>query len=72
MNLLENLQWQAQYNHAMNRQFYQACSEIPDQERKRDMGAFFQSIHGTLNHLLLTDLFRYLSDGNCVSNSSEL
>ncbi|MBF6057083.1 hypothetical protein H8792_001885 [Thiomicrorhabdus sp. HH1] len=56
----------------MNRQFYQACSEIPDQERKRDMGAFFQSIHGTLNHLLLTDLFRYLSDGNCVSNSSEL
>src|SRR5690606_25620767 len=26
-----------------------------DEQRKRDLGAFFHSIHGTLNHLLLVD-----------------
>jgi uncharacterized damage-inducible protein DinB len=29
---------------------------LSDEERKRDRRAFFRSIHGTLNHLLLTDL----------------
>lgn len=28
---------------------------MPDEQRKRDLGAFFKSIHGTLNHLLLAD-----------------
>lgn len=30
-------------------------STIDDSARKRDMGAFFGSIHGTLNHILLAD-----------------
>jgi uncharacterized damage-inducible protein DinB len=39
----------------MNERLY-ACSEgLSDAERKRDRGAFFRSIHGTLNHGLHGD-----------------
>ena len=31
------------------------CDGLTDQERKKDLGAFFKSIHGTLNHILLSD-----------------
>ena len=44
------------YNQQMNRQFYDACAQLTDTERKRDRGAFFQSIHRTLEHLLFGDL----------------
>ena len=45
----------AAYNRWMNRRLYGCCAILPDAERKRDAGAFFKSIHGTLNHLLLAD-----------------
>jgi len=45
----------AKYNRWMNERLYAFCADIPDAERKRDAGAFFKSIHGTLNHLLLGD-----------------
>ena len=45
----------ARYNRWMNDRLYGACTGIPDGERKRNRGAFFRSIHGTLNHLLLGD-----------------
>lgn len=48
-------QLMAQYNRWMNQKLYAVCAEIPDAERKRDLGAFFNSIHGTLNHLLYGD-----------------
>ena len=43
------------YNQWMNEKLYAVCETIPDEVRKEDRGAFFRSIHGTLNHLLLTD-----------------
>jgi uncharacterized damage-inducible protein DinB len=43
------------YNRWMNERLYALCAELPDEERKRDRGAFFRSIHGTLNHLLVAD-----------------
>jgi uncharacterized damage-inducible protein DinB len=43
------------YNAWMNERVYGFCSQVSDAERKRDVGAFFKSIHGTLNHLLLAD-----------------
>ncbi len=46
----------ADYNAWMNRKLYGLAAEIADAERKRDLGAFFQSLHGTLNHLLFADL----------------
>lgn len=45
----------AEYNQWMNQKLYSVCSEIPDDKRKADLGAFFKSIHGTLNHLLWAD-----------------
>ena len=45
----------AGYNRAMNETIYAAAARLSDAERKRDLGAFFKSLHGTLNHLLLGD-----------------
>ncbi|MFQ5938396.1 MAG: DinB family protein, partial [Acidiferrobacterales bacterium] len=45
----------AEYNRWMNGKLYAVCAEIPDEKRKADLGAFFKSIHGTLNHLLWGD-----------------
>lgn len=45
----------AEYNAWMNGKVYSACALLSDEERKRDAGAFFKSIHGTLNHLLWGD-----------------
>lgn len=46
----------ARYNQWMNQKVYAVCAEIPDLERKSDRGAFFRSIDGTLNHILVGDL----------------
>lgn len=45
----------ARYNRWMNERVYAAAATLPDDARKRDVGAFFRSLHGTLNHLLLAD-----------------
>ena len=45
----------ARYNRWMNERLYECCAQLSDEERKRDVRAFFKSIHGTLNHLLLGD-----------------
>ena len=45
----------ARYNQWMNHKLYDLCGELTDEQRKRDVGAFFKSIHGTLNHLLVAD-----------------
>src|SRR5262245_3232208 len=55
MNMVEHARTMAAYNHWMNGKLYEASGPLPDAERKRDLGAFFKSIHGTLNHLLLAD-----------------
>jgi uncharacterized damage-inducible protein DinB len=45
----------ARYNRLANGTLYEACARLSDEERRRDLGAFFKSVHGTLNHLLLGD-----------------
>jgi uncharacterized damage-inducible protein DinB len=45
----------ARYNRLANECLYEACGRLSDEERRRDLGAFFASVHGTLNHLLLGD-----------------
>jgi uncharacterized damage-inducible protein DinB len=48
-------QLMAEYNRWMNGKVYAACAGLTDEERKRDRGAFFKSIHRTLNHLMWGD-----------------
>ena len=45
----------ADYNRWMNESLYAVCEQIADEQRKADRGAFFRSIHGTLNHILWGD-----------------
>ncbi len=47
----------ANYNLRMNTQVYNAASQLSQDELTQDMGAFFQSILGTLNHIMVGDLF---------------
>ena len=47
--------WMARYNQWINERLYTCAAGLSDEERKRDRGAFFGSIHGTLNHLFVAD-----------------
>jgi uncharacterized damage-inducible protein DinB len=55
MSTPKQYQLMARYNRWMNRKLYAICANIADADRKKDLGAFFKSIHGTLNHLLYGD-----------------
>jgi len=46
MSIQRHYQIMAKYNQWMNRALYDVCAGIPDESRKKDMGAFFRSIHG--------------------------
>ena len=45
----------ARYNRWQNRNLYDSADRLSDEERARERGAFFGSIHGTLDHLLWGD-----------------
>jgi len=45
----------AAYNAEMNRRLYDASARISDAERRKDRGAFWGSLHGTLCHLVWGD-----------------
>lgn len=65
MDLLDHYRAMADYNQWMNGRLYTVCEGLTDADRKRDMGAFFRSVHGTLNHLLLADrawMLRFTGD----------
>ena len=53
--LLENFQMLARYNTLANQRLYGACARLDDRDRKQIRPAFFTSIHGTLNHILVGD-----------------
>jgi len=49
------VQRMARYNRWQNENLYRVADALPDAERRRSRGAFFGSIHATLNHLLWAD-----------------
>jgi uncharacterized damage-inducible protein DinB len=52
---IENFRQLADYNHWANCRLYEAALAMSDEQYRRPTGVFFGSLHGTLNHLLLTD-----------------
>ena len=54
-SLVENFRMLARYNTLANGRLYEACARLPDAERKKVRPAFFGSIHGTLNHIMVGD-----------------
>lgn len=45
----------AGYNAWANERLYDAAAKLSAEEYRADRGAFFKSIHGTLNHILVAD-----------------
>jgi len=45
----------ADYNTWANTRLYRMAARLPDADYRRDAGAYFGSLHGTLNHLLVAD-----------------
>lgn len=56
MNQLSHFILMADYNHRMNSQFSEVIAKLSDEENNEDLGAYFTSIMGTLNHILVGDI----------------
>jgi uncharacterized damage-inducible protein DinB len=54
--MLEQFKLFAAYNRLMNERLYAASGELSDAELRRDRGAFFKSVLGTLNHIMVADI----------------
>ncbi len=54
-SLIRNFRTLARYNTLANVRLYEACARLSDAERKKARPAFFGSIHGTLNHIMVGD-----------------
>ncbi len=54
-DLIDGYRMLARYNRLANERLYDACEALPDAERTKIRKAFFKSIHGTLNHILVGD-----------------
>ena len=52
---LEYFRTLARYNQWANRRIYAACAQLSEAEHMKPRPAFFKSIHGTLNHILVGD-----------------
>jgi len=53
--MLARYQMFAGYNAWCNARLYEAAATLTDADYRADRGAFFKSLHGTLNHLLIGD-----------------
>ncbi len=53
--LYAHMQMFTAYNAWANARLYAAAGDLTDDDYRRDAGAFFRSMHGTLNHILVAD-----------------
>jgi uncharacterized damage-inducible protein DinB len=56
MSSLDHVRMMAGYNEWMNTRMYETAAKLSPAELSRDRGAFFGSIMGTLNHLVVGDV----------------
>ena len=52
---LDHFRTFARYNAWANQRLYDACGRLPEAEYMKPRPAFFKSLHGTLNHILVGD-----------------
>ncbi len=65
----------AGYNAWCNERLYDAAATVLDADYRADRGAFFKSLHGTLNHLLLGDVIwmhRFTGEGALPKTLDEI
>ncbi len=53
--LIQHFQMLARYNTLANSKLYEVCAQLSEAERKLIRPAFFKSIYGTLNHIMIGD-----------------
>ncbi|MBZ0147271.1 MAG: DinB family protein [Pseudorhodoplanes sp.] len=61
----------AGYNAWANERLYEAAARLSDADYRADRGAFFKSMHGTLNHLLVADriwMRRFTGEGDVAKS----
>ena len=71
MGLKEHFQLLAAYNQWMNAKVYEAAGRLSTVELAKDRGAFFGSILGTLNHIVVADtvwLKRFVTHPSCLDS----
>lgn len=71
----EYLQHMARYNRWMNRRLFTKVGELPAAAIAEERGAFFGSILGTLNHIMVADLFwlsRFSTHEDCRESLAPL
>lgn len=56
MPILDQFNLFAEYNQLMNRRLFEAAARLDERQLKSDRGAFFKSVLGTLNHILVADI----------------
>jgi len=65
----------AAYNQWANARIYDAAADLQEEELARDVGAFFGSMLGTLNHLLAVDrvwVKRFTGEGDAPANTAAI
>ncbi|MEJ1159812.1 DinB family protein [Prosthecomicrobium sp. N25] len=65
----------ARYNQWANRRLYEAAARLTPAEYRADHGAFFRSLKGTLNHILVGDrvwMSRFTGTGPVPSRLDEI
>lgn len=75
MSLKDHFAMLAAYNQWMNSKVYEAAGHLSAADLAKDRGAFFGSILGTLNHILVGDtiwLKRFATHPSCVASLREV
>ena len=63
-----HFQTMARYNRWANVRLYEAAAALPAEKYRKEIGLFFKSLHGTLNHLVTTDrIWMHRLDGQGAS-----
>lgn len=72
MTLKQNFELMAEYNQWINLQFYNVAGTLPQEKLDQNMGAYFGSIAGTFNHILVGDILWLKRFANHPANFSSL
>jgi len=56
MTTLNQFKLFAEYNKLMNHRILESANRLSEEQLKSDRGAFFKSVLGTLNHILVGDI----------------
>lgn len=70
--MLDYLRLMSEYNKWMNRNIYELCMSLSAEKLKEETGAYFGSILGTLNHIMVGDVIWLKRFADHPNSHSEL